>query len=175
MIALGKAGLIWVALTVLVMSGCAVPIDEPPPLPTASPSATPVLLPATATVVRLPAIMPKDAEPTAAAEPTREITLQIHTPIPAIAAPVAPAAGKDTVERATEDLAQRLGIPLAEVEVLRATTDEYTWGDLLCPAGKGADQPIPAFVVGQEIVLAAGEQEYYYRARGRMLIYCGER
>ncbi len=166
---------ILIALTVLLMSACSVPVEESTPTPTSRPSATPSERPVTATVVRLPAVTLKVETATETALPQRELTLQIHTPIPAMAVPVAPDPDKDTIERATEDLAARLNVRAANVYLVTAVTDEYAWGDLLCPTGKEADLPIPAFSVGQEIVLAAGDQSYFYRAKGRMLVFCGER
>jgi hypothetical protein len=176
--------LIVVALAAVIGAGagCA-PAAEEPSRP-AEVTATPV--PASPTATRRatpgPAELPmtsEENESPPATAPTigpREVaTLVIHTPLPSIPGLVPPAAGRDVVERARDDLAQRLKVELEEVEVVTVVTDEYAWDDLLCPSGKEPGRPIPAFVVGQEIVLSAGGAEYLYRAQGSALVFCGER
>jgi len=75
---------------------------------------------------------------------------------------------------AREDLAKRLGIPIEEVTVVSVVEDEFPASDLGCPCPKCPERPIPAFVMGQRIILAAQGKNYEYHARGSMVVFCGQ-
>ena len=78
------------------------------------------------------------------------------------------------IASAQEDLARRLGIPVGEVAVVSVVGDEFPASNLGCPCPKCPELPIPAFVTGQRITLAAQGKRYEYRARGSMVVFCGE-
>jgi hypothetical protein len=44
-----------------------------------------------------------------------------------------------------------------------------------CPCAKCPEPPIPAFVTGQRIILAARGKNYEYRIRGIRVVFCRER
>ena len=79
-----------------------------------------------------------------------------------------------TIASAREDLASRLGIPVGEVTVVSVVGDEFPASNLGCPCPKCPERPIPAFVTGQRITLAAQGKSYEYHARGNMVVFCGE-
>ena len=79
-----------------------------------------------------------------------------------------------TIASAQEDLASRLGIPVGEVTVVSVVGDEFPASNLGCPCPKCPEFPIPAIVTGQRITLAAQGKNYEYRARGGMVVFCGE-
>jgi hypothetical protein len=79
------------------------------------------------------------------------------------------------VERAIADLALRLGVGAGQIEVVRVFADEFPIQNLGCPLPGSAEPEQPAFVMGSEIVLAVGDRQVIYRARGSALIFCGER
>lgn len=78
------------------------------------------------------------------------------------------------IASAQEDLARRLGIPVGEVTVVSVMGDEFPASNLGCPCPKCPELPIPAIVTGQRITLAAQGTSYEYRARGSMVVFCGE-
>ena len=77
-------------------------------------------------------------------------------------------------ERAVADLAARLGVETETIDVVRITADDFPAQNLGCPltGGKEPEPVQPAFVMGQEIVLAVGEQQYVYHARGSVVVFC---
>lgn len=80
--------------------------------------------------------------------------------------------------RAVADLAARLGVDASAIEVVRVSAEEFPAQNLGCPppGGKDKEPPVqPAFVTGQEIVLAVGERQYVYHAHGGVVVFCGER
>jgi len=78
------------------------------------------------------------------------------------------------ITSAQEDLASRLGIPAGEVTVVSVVGDEFPASNLGCPCPKCPELPIPAIVTGQRVTLAAQGKHYEYRARGGMVVFCGE-
>lgn len=105
------------------------------------------------------------------AVPRATLSLQpdaVATPVPDV---------EPAVAQAVADLAARLGVDAGIVGVVRVSVDEFPIQNLGCPFPKGKEpEPVqPAFVTGCEIVLAVGDQKRYtYRARGDLLIFCGE-
>lgn len=77
-------------------------------------------------------------------------------------------------EQARLDLAQRLSIPSAAVDVVSITREPVPIDALRCTP-RDAQQPqvtLPGLVNATEIVLRVGSQEYTYYVRGRQLIRC---
>ena len=82
---------------------------------------------------------------------------------------------KDAVAQAVDDLAQRIGVDAASIEVLSVEADDLPALGLGCVSGGQKDQPeLPAFVMGKIIVLKAGEAQYEYHTHGGVLAYCGQ-
>jgi hypothetical protein len=78
------------------------------------------------------------------------------------------------ITSAQEDLARRLGVSVEEVVVVSVVGDEFPAANLGCPCPECPDLPIPAFVTGQRITLAAQGKNYEYRARRSMVVFCDE-
>ncbi|MCS7222278.1 MAG: hypothetical protein RML36_15530 [Anaerolineae bacterium] len=77
------------------------------------------------------------------------------------------------IVRSREALAERLGLSPEAVEVISVTRVEMPIENLGCgPTEAQVEGVIPALVIGQEIVLRAGGQEYVFRSDGRRLILC---
>lgn len=97
--------------------------------------------------------------------------------MPTPTVPVTAPRASRAVELARADLARRLNVDPATIAVVVVYTDEFPIQNLGCwPPGTREPEPvIPAFVTGQEIRLAVGEQEYAYRAHGGAVVYCGPR
>ncbi len=138
-----------------------------PGVPTAAPAATSgaastatTRQPATAPATR---IAPRTATRTATAAPAP------LTPLPGGVGGAEAAAN-----RALADLAQRLGVPEAGIEVISVTPAELALPDLGCPQTKATESAvIPAFVMGWVIQLRASGQMHEYHAHGAQLAYCG--
>jgi len=85
--------------------------------------------------------------------------------------PTPPPGMEHLVNQAKEDLAQRLSIPVDQIELLRA--ESVTWPD----ASLGCPQPgmvyADVLTPGYVILLEANNQEYEYHAsRGTEIVYC---
>lgn len=81
--------------------------------------------------------------------------------------------GDAVIVRSREALAKRLGLSPDAIEVVSVTRVEMPIENLGCgPAEAQSEVVIPALVVGQEIVLRAGGQEYVFHSDGRRLILC---
>ena len=142
-------------LVVALLVGCSeTQVPASPLSPVASPSATP--LPNTPSPATTPLTATFSSPPVLPLQPGR-------VPVPGSGA-----------ERAVADLAARLGVEPETIEVVRITADDFPAQNLGCPlpGGKKPEPVQPAFVMGQEIVLAVGEQQYVYRARGSMVVFC---
>jgi hypothetical protein len=165
-------------------AGCAPAVEEPS-RPTEV-TATPV--PASSTATR--DVPPSPAEPSTTsgetksppAGPTPDRTRELATPAvpslmpaPLLPGRVPPAVGVDPVERAVGDLAGRLGVEPAEIELVTVYTEDFPSGDLGCTLPKEAPPAELGLVMGQEIVLSAGGTVYFYRVSGGMMVFCGER
>lgn len=76
-----------------------------------------------------------------------------------------PGADSPVVSRAKSDLADRLGIEVEEVSVLRV--EEVTWRDGSLGCARKGMAYTQALVDGQRIVLAVDAKEYEYHSGGR--------
>ena len=88
------------------------------------------------------------------------------------------------VALAKADLAARLGINSADIQLVSVETQELPLQDLGClknipttPIGKSAlggnpEPVVPGIVMGQVIRLTANEQIYEFRGFGRRLVLC---
>jgi hypothetical protein len=83
-----------------------------------------------------------------------------------------PGSTEGVVHRAKSDLAQRLGLASAGIDVVRVTRVELPIQDLGCPGSKEPEFTIPALVTGYEIILSAGGKEHVYHARGARVVFC---
>jgi hypothetical protein len=82
-----------------------------------------------------------------------------------------PQAPSDAVARATQDLAQRLGLPAAEIGLVRESSVTWSDGSLGCPR-KGM-MYTQALVPGVQIILEAGGRHYaYHAATGKEPFLC---
>ncbi|MFW6135919.1 MAG: hypothetical protein ACOC7N_03765 [Chloroflexota bacterium] len=98
-------------------------------------------------------------------------------PVPGERVPLARAITQEAiVAAARQHLAERLGVPLEEVEVV--SVEEAMWEDetLGCPRPPGnyPDRAYPGPSPGYRIVLAAGGVDYEYHSGRLWLIFCGE-
>ncbi|MEZ4595227.1 MAG: hypothetical protein R3D55_29385 [Chloroflexota bacterium] len=105
------------------------------------------------------------------------VDLSDVTPVPMNETPVVqPAPGQpnnqgDKVDQAIADLNQRVGVPVAEIEVVSLL--EVTWpdGSIGCP--QSGELYTQALVAGQQLILRANGTDYYYHSgRGSEFIYC---
>lgn len=82
------------------------------------------------------------------------------------------ASGADTPVAllAQADLAGRLKLTTSQVEIVSVTSMEMPAGSLGCGTSR-APAP-PGIVIGEEIVLRAGDRDYGYRSDGRRLLPC---
>jgi hypothetical protein len=81
--------------------------------------------------------------------------------------------GKDVVEVAIQDLAGKLGIDPAEIELVSVDVEELPAKTLGCsPKNQPGAPVVPAFVSGKIIRLRAGGELYEYHASGRLVVYC---
>ncbi len=79
--------------------------------------------------------------------------------------------GRELVERARVDLAQRLGVTAEQIEV--ASVEEVTWRDTSIGCPQPGMMYAQRLVNGSRIVLRAGGAEYHYHAGGgREPFYC---
>jgi len=120
-----------------------------------------------------------------AAQPVSPVAAPLPSPTRAAAQKVT-VASPTTVEgvpiiknletRAIEDLAQRLGIPAADITLISAEKDEFPGANFGCPAVEKVETggASPAFVVATEIVLEADGVRYRYRGKGNQLVFCFE-
>ena len=78
------------------------------------------------------------------------------------------------LERVRADLANRLGIPIADISLVKITSDEVPAGNLGCPGEGTPPAAMEAIIVVKVILLRAHEQEYFYHARGLDYAFCGQ-
>jgi len=160
-------------IAMIVGTGCAPPTDgtaEPPAA--TSPLAPPTVAP------NLPPTPAPTQEPSSNISPLTAPTL-VTLPAPISkdqSSPAPPFPTDPPADRAVNDLAQRLQVPPDAITVVSVATTDMPAQNLGCyPDGKAPQVDIPAFVMGEEIVLRQGDQEYIYRARGSLVVYCGQR
>jgi len=78
------------------------------------------------------------------------------------------------IEQAMADLATRLDVPVAQIEVIEVLQDEFPLANLGCPQSlKKEDPTIPALVTALVIRLRALDADYEYHAHGRRVVFCG--
>ena len=144
-------------LVVALLMGCSgTQVPASPLSPVAPPSATP----------------PNTPVPTATAALTATFSSPPVLPLQPGRVPV-PGSG---AARAVADLAARLEVEPEIIDVVRIITDDFPAQNLGCPlpGGKTPEPVQPAFVMGQEIVLAVEEQQYVYHAHGGVVVFCGK-
>lgn len=100
------------------------------------------------------------------------------TPLPSVeparpAGTLSPARNEVVVQKAIQELAGRLGISPAEIQVIEFKPDEFPAGDLGCPQPGVKPPPIPALVTGQVIVLEARGARYIYHTHALEVRFCG--
>ncbi|MDH7485450.1 MAG: hypothetical protein QHJ81_04145 [Anaerolineae bacterium] len=132
-------------------------------------------------------VLTTGCEPSAAPAPTEELQMtEKATPTASAATPGVeriPAAQPPTEDRppflpsasptemAVDDLAKRLGVAAEDVVVMDIRETAMPAADLGCPGVPKAKGAV-GMVLGQEIVLAVGGQEYVYRAHGERVVPC---
>lgn len=81
--------------------------------------------------------------------------------------------GNDVVQVAIQDLAGKLAIDPAEIELVSVDVDELPAKTLGCSLKFQPGAPVvPAFISGKIIRLRAGGEMYEYHASGRQVVYC---
>lgn len=118
----------------------------------------------------LAVVLAAGCEPSAAPVPTEEAQMTEKT------TPTAPASSSlefpgFLLEMAMDDLAKRLGVATEDVVVMDIREIALPAADLGCPGVPKAKGAV-GMVLGQEIVLAVGGQEYVYRAHGERVVPC---
>jgi hypothetical protein len=95
--------------------------------------------------------------------------------LPTMAQPIGlpPAAWPDEVQRAIDDLAARLGVSAKDIAVASVTKQEMADSTLGCGTSspRGSVQPT-GLVLGTEITLSYGGQDYVYHAVAARLVLC---
>ena len=173
------------SLVFVLLIGCTAVTDPTPqayPLPPDVPQETAVPTAPQEVPVSEEEPLVTDPEPT----PTEEgkqvsepvtVNLGEVTAVPINTTPIVqPAPGnpglKDPVVIAMEDLSQRLGVAVEDIELVSLL--EVTWSDgsLGCPqAGMAYTQ---ALVPGQQMILQVDGQDYYYHSgKNSVFSYCG--
>jgi hypothetical protein len=123
----------------------------------------------------VPTMQPASAaQPVPTASATRalvEVTMMPAPSRPATpAGTLAPGAVMQVETQAALDLARRLNVPVERVELISVNRTEMPVGSLGCGPTESVGQP--ALIIGDEIILRAGGQEYTYRSDGRRLVPC---
>jgi hypothetical protein len=90
----------------------------------------------------------------------------LSTPRPELARPV---------QRAIDDLARRLKLTPAQIQLETVSSDEFPAGDLGCPQPDQPSRALPAIISGQRVLLLAQGTRYEYRTAGSDVVYCGAR
>jgi hypothetical protein len=124
---------------------------------------------------------------TATPGPLGRVTKPASTVLPLTPTPAEEESGTEPLSRPTTvaeaavvtakaDLAERLKVASTEIQVISRTQQEMHIQNLGCPTpGLKTDKSLPAFVIGTEIVLRYDNDSYVYHARGRQVIFCGQR
>lgn len=100
-----------------------------------------------------------------------ERLVTIHPPF--LITPIPNPQGKDVVQVTIQDLAGKLAIDPAEIELVSVDVDELPAKTLGCSSKNQPGAPVvPAFVSGKIIRLRAGGELYEYHASGRQVVYC---
>ena len=128
-----------------------------------SPTITPILTPSPFASMPPPATTtPPEEEPAGLPAPP--------TPTPLLSGLRQPA----LIEQAVADLAARLAVPAAQIEVVEVLQDEFPVANLGCPSSSKKEDPtIPALVTGLIIRLRALDADYEYHGHWRQVVFCG--
>ncbi len=118
--------------------------------------ATPTVLP---TQPLPPTLVPTSA-PAAATDDTLAAPADLITPTVSEASLLIPAAAQPLVQRAIDDLSQRLSIDGAQIQIARLESVAWSSPDLGCAAATESAPSTP--IDGYRIVLAASDQRYEY-------------
>lgn len=146
------------------------PVQEVPPMNDETPENEPV-------EGEAPEVAPTPTSDKQVSEPVT-VDLGAVTPVPLESTPVVqPAPGnpglKDPMVQAMNDLSQRLGVAVEDIELVSLL--EVTWrdGSLGCPeAGVAYTQ---ALVPGQQMILQVNGEEYHYHSgKNSVFTYCGD-
>ena len=76
------------------------------------------------------------------------------------------------IRLAQKALADRVNVPVEQVEVVAWTQDTFALDDLGCPGAVETERERPAMVVGYEVILRVGGEEYVYHVYGRRVVLC---
>jgi hypothetical protein len=78
------------------------------------------------------------------------------------------------IEKAKEDLAQRLGVSVDSVTVVAVIGQEFSTDAFYCRTSKEriAKEEPPLVVSGQSILLRAVGRQYEYHASDQMVVFC---
>lgn len=139
-------GLLLVALGT-GLTGCGAVLVEP---------GQPAVAPPTFTAV--PTVVLPTTQATAIATPTGQLTQEVPMEETSLAA------------QARSDLAARLKLSPDEVEVVSVERTEMPVGSLGCDPSTKVQ--LPGLIIGDEITLRVGDQEYVYRSDGVRLVLC---
>ena len=114
------------------------------------------------------------APATTPSQPDAKSTPTLHPPHPS---PTPIWGAKPAVAQAVANLSARIGVDANAIEIVRVSADEFPAQNLGCPSpdDKGVEPVQPAFVTGQEIILAANDRQYVYHAHGAVVVFCGKR
>jgi hypothetical protein len=85
-----------------------------------------------------------------------------------------PSPGLEAVNLAIDDLARRLEVQAAAIQLIDVRSDEFPAGDLGCPQPGVTPRPIPAFVTGQVILLEYQAERYIYHVHRTEIAFCGK-
>lgn len=118
-------------------------------------------IPAAGTPAAAPSPGPKEGT-----MPTQEQISPLPTPTPGSG----PQGANPIAWAAQRDLAQRLGIPEDQVEIVSIEKAEMPVGSLGCGETEGRQNL--GLIIGEEIVLRAQGEEYVYHSDGRRLVPC---
>jgi len=91
------------------------------------------------------------------------------TPSPTPVLPGVARSPADAGRLAQEDLAERLGLDVSQIDTLEVTRTELTPQQLGLEGDKGGTAP-PAELLGYEVKLRVGDTEYVYYVRGTQVI-----
>jgi hypothetical protein len=77
---------------------------------------------------------------------------------------------QDLVQKAREDLANRLSLPLSQINLVLA--EEVTWPDASLGCPEEGMQYAQVLIPGYQIRLESGGQEFEYHASRKTIVFC---
>lgn len=178
-----KATKIYLSLVLFLLIGCTAvtPTEEPEATAVPPENAMPEEAPMTeAETPETEPISEPDPTPTDESKQVSEpVTVDLNnvTPVPMNETPVVqpapgqPSPGDDLVALAMDNLSQRVGAPVAEIEMVSLLDVTWRDGSLGCP--EPGVLYTQALVSGQQLILRANGTDYYYHSGSRSaFIYC---